>query len=148
MRAQMIMAGATVALVLAALGLQTLPLSPGAPTGRGDPHVLGQEMSAAEHPPGQFSDARLISPAPEPAAVSDQPALEPAPARVLPLPSLRGIVRQDGEPIAWLAFEGEPSRPVGVDEVIGVWRVIQIDETRVVLEAGSRRETVSLFSGP
>lgn len=148
MRAHMIMAGTTVALVVSALVFQALPLSQSAPTGRDAPHAVGPGRSAAEHPLVQFSDARLISPAPELSAVPDQPAPEPAPARESPIPSLRGIVRQGNEPIAWLAFEGGPSRPVGVAESIGDWRVIQIDETRVVLEAGPRRETVSLFAEP
>lgn len=148
MRAQMIMAGTTVALVVAALGLQALPFSRAASAGRVDPRTLDQDAVAFERPLVQFSEARLISPAPEPMAVPDQPAPEPTPAGASPLPSLRGIVRQGNEPIAWLAFEGGPSRSVGVDEAIGDWRVLQIDETRVLLEAGSRRETVSLFAEP
>ena len=67
---------------------------------------------------------------------------------LLPIPSLLGIVQQDEELTAWLAPDGEASRAVVLGEEIGGWRVVEMSETRLLLEADDRREVLNLFEGP
>lgn len=103
---------------------------------------------AVDLPIRQFGEARLIELVPEIATPIDiaEPAAEVAP--ILSRPTLLGIVRQNGELTAWLAFGQGVSRSVDLGDEIEGWRVTEISETGLVLESDERREVLSLFDAP
>ena len=132
---------------LAAAGLVLWPINGPAQLEVPDPESTDQ-VEAIEPPTAQFGDARLVGSGPqtEASVVIEEPARAAAPE--LPAPALLGIVRQNGELTAWLSFDGAEARAAILGDEIEGWRLTEISETRLVVEASGRREVLGLFDGP
>lgn len=148
MRIGAVLLSTAAGLALAGVALVLLPVGY-LERARIQPEATGADEAPTPHRPvAEFGDGRLL----RLEALSQAPAMvEPtAPQEVLllPIPSLLGIVQQDEELTAWLAPDGEASRAVVLGEEIGGWRVVEMSETRLLLEADDRREVLNLFEGP
>ena len=87
---------------------------------------------------------RMLFEAPPPVSGPVAPVV-PAP-RLAPAPQLSGIASDSRGRLAWLSLEGAPPAPVGQGEMLGVWRVLSIQDTSVRLAAEDGREVeLTLF---
>ena len=132
---------------LAAAGLALWPINGPEPSVVPDPEST-HRVAAIEPLTARFGDARLVGADSqiEAPVVIEEPVREAA--SELPAPALLGIVRQDGELTAWLSFDGAEARAAFLGDEIEGWRLIEISETRLALEAGGRQEVLGLFDGP
>ena len=86
--------------------------------------------------PAQLDQARSLLSGQE--NVADNAASQPA---------LFGIAQGDGKNMAWIALDGASVQGVGIDEMIGAWRVVLIEPTKVELINDDQTIVLQLFGG-